>query len=162
MMKLIGVEQFGREIDAELQRFEEQCVKEVQKATRVVLEALFLRTPVWSGETVRNYTASVGRKAGGAPKGHIGPKPPPDSTNALPLGAEHNRPANQNAARADVEGAIGGMKKLKDVFMTNTVGGGKWDLIEYGSAPTPQTARNPGGVSILAMQTARSKLEHFK
>lgn len=162
MMKLTGVEQFNRKIDAELKKFEDECVMEVQKATRVLLEALFLRTPVWSGETVRNYAAAVGRYPGGGSKGHIGPKPPPDHTNRLPIGVEHNRPANQAAARADVEGAIQGMKKLRDVFMTNTVGGGKWDLIEYGSAPTPATARNPGGVSLLAMQTARSKLEHFK
>lgn len=162
MMRVTGQQAFFAQLKDGLKDFEKECVREVQKATRVLIEELFKNTPVWSGETVRNYDAGVGRRPGGGSKGHLGPKPPPRPTSGLALGQEDNRPANESAARADVNSALDGMKTLSDVFVTNRIANQKWDLIDNGSAPTREMARNPGGVSILAMQSARNKLEHFK
>lgn len=146
----------------ELEAFEKQCVEEVKLATRTVVSELFLNTPVWEGETVRNYAVGVGSMPAGGTKAHLGPSPPPRPTNQLTMGTEDNRPANESAARGDMEGAIGAMKKLEDVFVTNLVSAQKWDLIDNGSAPSPDTARNPGGTSVLSVQSARAKLGNFK
>lgn len=147
---------------AELKKFEEQAVAEVKMATRVLVSELFAKTPVWSGETVRNYIAGVGGRPSGISKGHLGPKPPPRPTSGMALGSEDNRSDNETAAMGDVNAAINGMKTLSTVFVTNLIDDSKWDLLEHGSAPTKERSRSPGGVSILALQAARAKLEHFK
>lgn len=142
----------------EVETLEKEAVTTMQQATRIMFVQLFARTPVWSGETVRNYAVGLGSKPAGGSKGYIGRLPPRGETRGQALGEERNRSANESAALADAEGVITGMKKLQDVVVTNFVSSSKWDLIDNGSAPTPATARNPGGVSVLATQSTRNAL----
>lgn len=146
----------------ELKVFEEACVKEVRVATEVLLEALMARTPVWSGESVRNYVVGFNTLPSGSSKGNIGPKPPAHPTGSMPLGPEDNRGPNEAAALNDMRSVISGMNKLGTVHVTNFIDPKKWDLIDNGSAPTKARARNPGGVSMLAIQTTRNKMRNFK
>lgn len=148
--------------EAELKAFEETCVKEVRVATEVLLEALMARTPVWSGESVRNYVVGFNTLPSGSSKGNIGPKPPVRPTSGTPLGSEDNRDANEAAARSDMHAALAGMKKLGTIHVTTFIDPAKWDLLDNGSAPTKATSRSPGGVSMLAVQTTRNKMRNFK
>jgi hypothetical protein len=69
---------------------------------------------------------------------------------------EPRRPANQAAAMAEVMAALQ-PEKLVTYYITNTVNAAKWDLVENGSAPTPERARFPGLVSLLAEQAIRAR-----
>lgn len=74
-----------------------------------------------------------------------------------------NRGSNERAALGAIRGALAALKNLKrNVFITNTINSGKWDLIDRGSAPTAARARNPGGVSALSIQGARATLKNWK
>lgn len=150
---------------AELKRgvgdLEQQAIAETRRAARIILESLFEHTPVWSGETVRNFRFSVGSPPSRGTSAAIG-SGEPGPTNHLPLGAEPRRPANEAAARADLEAALSGMTKLADVFGTNTVGATKWNLLDSGVAPAPGKARNPAGIELPAMQGARGKLPMWR
>ena len=133
-----------------LTSFEKECVVETHKIARTVLEGLFQFTPVWSGETVRNYVAALGRKPSGGTKPSIG--------EPGPYASEQARPANEAAARSDLASVLTNTK-LKDVFFTNLIRADKWELIDSGNAPEPGLARPgySGAVGIRAVQVTRVK-----
>ena len=145
---------------AEVRELEKEAVQEVKNAARVVVDELMRGTPVWEGETVRNYGVSVG---GNSPsyRDALGTGDP-GPTNSMSLGEEPRRGINEDAAKADVERSLAGFRKLGSrIAVVNTVGDTKWDLIDSGSAPTPDMARYPGGVEILATQRAKGRLRNF-
>lgn len=158
-MKLTGIEQTMQQLYAEMEKLEQQAVAETKRAARLLMANLFENTPVWSGETVRNYVFGVGGTPGGGTRSPIGGTPGP--TNAMVMGSEPLRPANEAAAMAELNSVLT-FTKLTDLFATNLIDAAKWDLIDNGAAPSPGKARNPGGVSILAEQSTRNALEHWK
>ena len=152
-----GVATQMKTLRAGLKEFERQAMAEVAASASTALETALRVTPVWEGETVRNYRWG---KDGAVPMGRIAPVGgmPPGPTNDMPLGAEPRRPANEAAARGDMA-AILKVKKLTTFTLTNTVSASKWDLIDNGSAPggPGQRQRGPGGVSKLAEQAVRAR-----
>lgn len=160
MTQFRGVDGEIRKLMAEVRELEKAAVREVQNAARVVVSELMRGTPVWEGETVRNYGVSVGGSSPGY-RDALG-SGDPGPTNSMSLGEEPRRGINQDAANADVERALAAYRKLGPrVVVVNTVSDAKWDLIDGGSAPTPESARYPGGVEILATQRARGRLRNF-
>lgn len=142
----------------EVEDFRTQCVEEMKGAARTVTQEMMDRTPVWSGKTVRNYQWGAGAAPGGQIEALGGHPPRGVSTGSMGLGEEPNRPANEAAALDDMESVLSDYDDLrKPLVVTNN--SDIWDLIDNGSAPTPERARNPGGVSILAEQATKSKLE---
>jgi hypothetical protein len=139
-----------------VKQFEKEGAKVTADATLVLVDALMARTPVWSGETVRNYAVGVGSAPSGA-KSAIGGVEPGD-TNNMPLGPEPRRARNEAAARAEAQAVIN-PEKLVNYVVTNTVASSKWDLVENGSAPTPDRARYPGGITALAQQSFRARFQ---
>lgn len=150
-----------------------QAVQRVKNAARVVTTEFMDRTPVWSGDTVRNYQWGIGGIVGGYQEpiggpgyvpggGHVAQrKGDPGPTNSMPLGIEPRRNDNEVAARGDMEGVLDGYTELANLYLTNF--GPDWDLVDSGSAPTPERSRAPGGVSVLAEQSARDALgDDFK
>lgn len=149
-----------RRLMAEVRELEREAVREVQNAARIVVDELMRGTPVWEGETVRNYGVSVG---GNSPsyRAAIGTGDP-GPTNSMSLGEEPRRGINEDAAKADMERTLAAFKKLGPrIAVINTVDEKKWDLVDSGSAPTPEMARYPGGVEILATQRAKGRLRNF-
>ena len=151
-------------IDAELNKVRKQLkakkkegVAEVGKAVNIFMSALMARTPVWSGETVLNYTVGLGGfdtayKGGGSP-----PSTPqgPDT----PMGGEQMRASAEGTAMARANSVVASMgEELQSAFITNNVSPAKWDLIDNGSAPTKDRARNPGGVSATAILVGKQAL----
>lgn len=149
-------------VDAEIKRLfqgvkdlEKEAIAEVQRAAVVVTQEMMALTPVWQGTTVRNFAASVGGSVSGNEKSPIGGVAP-GPTNSMGLGEEPRRPANEAEALADVQGAVAGMRNLQDVFVGNTAN--DFNAVDSGALPTPQKARNPGGVIRPAQANARAKL----
>jgi hypothetical protein len=160
MAGLVGISSTIAAMKKEIKQLEQQGVEEVRNAATIVVRKMQSRTPVWTGETVRNYTAGIGSKNPARSPGSG--EPPPGSTPSG-LGNEMNRGSNERAALGAIRGALAALKNLKrNVFITNTINSGKWDLIDRGSAPTAARARNPGGVSALSIQGARATLKNWK
>lgn len=155
-MKIVGVKAEMNRIKSHVRGFEKDAVATMRNAAIVVLKQLFSRTPVWSGETVRNYAVGVGSMPAGGSKGSLGGDPGPTSEQRL--GEENNRPVNESAALSDAQSALGTMTRLKSVFITNLVDADKWGLVDSGSAPDKNRARNPGGVSKIAELNAKAIL----
>lgn len=136
---------------------EKAAVVEVKRAGAVVIEAMFRRTPVWEGTSVRNFVAGIGKVAGGSEKPPID-NGPPGPTNLMAIGEEPRRPPNEAAARGEMQGVLKTLKKLQDVWFSNN--SRDFDLVDAGAAPggPGQKIRNPGGVMLLAKQLARAQL----
>lgn len=167
-MGFINIDTFDADAQRAVDDFNKECLAEVKNAARVVTDEMMARTPVWSGKTVRNYAWGVGGPGGGYTEpsnGGVGPRHP-SGRGAHPspsLGEEPNRAENEDAAKQEMEGVLGGISdfmQMSPLVLTNH--SPIWDLVDNGSAPTPERARNPGGVSILAEQAAKGKLENFK
>lgn len=159
-MALAGAAALITAMKAEIKKLEEQGIAEVKKAARTVVTKMQSRTPVWTGETVRNYTAGIGGKNGAR---HPGSAEPPEGSTPTGLGNEVNRSSNENAALSGISSALAALRNLKqNVQITNTIDSGKWDLIDNGSAPTRERARNPGGVSSISIAGARAVLKNWK
>lgn len=157
MARFSGVDGAMRELRGELKKLEKEAVAETQRAGKVVTEAMFSRTPVWEGTSVRNFKAGIGAPAGGGETPPI-EAGPPGPTNIMSIGEEPRRGPNEAAARAEINGVLAGLKKLANVYFTNTAA--HFDLVDAGRAPGApnQRIRNPGGVMMLAQQLARAKL----
>lgn len=161
MFKITNIDSFISGIKAEVEKTRQQAISEMLRASRLLLNELMSKTPVWSGETVRNYVAGIGAASGGtkAAAGTVDPGP----TNSMSLGEEPRRAENEAAARADLETALAGFNNLAlKIAFTNTVAPDKWDLIDNGKAPEPGRVRYASVISVLAEQSARTRLEHFK
>lgn len=156
---LTGIAGEIAKMKAEIKLLEKKGVDEVKRAANIIVRKLQARTPVWTGETVRNYTAGVGGKNSSHTAGSD--EPPPGST-PRGLGNEENRGVNERGAIAAINSLLGSLNNLKrNIHITNTIGSAKWDLIDNGSAPTKARARNPGGVSGLAIAGARALLRNW-
>lgn len=157
MTYFTGVSAEMKRLRDAVKAFEKEAVQEVKLAAITVIQALQSKTPVWSGETVRNYAVGIGTRPLGASKSPLGTGDPGD-TNNMPLGPEPRRSENEAAAIADATQALTRMRRLQSVVVGNLVSEEKWNLVDSGSAPTPERARYPGGVGIAGEQKARQLL----
>ena len=139
-------------LQAQIDKFEQQCVEASVDVAFALQRNLFSRTPVWSGDTLRNYQWGVGSMPSGAhvqPSGSL-PSSPYDFS-------EENREPNENSVLQEME-SLYEITKLQNLLVTNNIDPQKWDLIDAGDAPMPGRGRNPGGVSTLALQDTRTQL----
>jgi hypothetical protein len=156
----------SQEVMAELKQ---QALERMKNAARTAMGEFMALTPVWSGKTVRNYAWGIGEAPSGGMKEPIGGdgyvpgagwaaqrKGDPGPTNSMALGDEPRRAANEEAALADMEDVLSGYTELRPLVLTNF--SDVWDLVDNGSAPTPERSRSPGGVSILAEQATKANL----
>ena len=165
VVQVSGVDAEFAELRRALVNFESQAVRVMRAAAIVVIEQMFLGTPVWSGETVRNYAVGVGQLPVGGSRGFInnGEEGNTNQGGKGPLGPENRRAANEAAALSDARATLVSYKSLKDsLFITNLVDDGKWAIVDGGDAPTTKLARYPGGVALLGEQRARAKLVDFE
>lgn len=158
-VNITGVGDWQAKVKAEMKKLNEKAVKEVAEAAFIVSEAFFDRTPVWEGTTIRNYQWGKSPIRGGQLSA-IG-SGDPGHTGFMPLGAEPRRPANEAAVMAQLRGVLP-KDKLHDLYLTNTVRPEQWDLVDNGAAPRRSRARNPGGVTKIAIANAKSRLKNFK
>lgn len=137
---------------------EKQAVEETRRAAIVVQDAFFSFTPVWEGETIRNYAWGINGAPPSGVKQEIG-SGDPGPTGRMPLGVEPRRAANEDAVMSELRSLLT-FNRLVNLSLTNNAP--IWDLVDNGSAPTSERARNPGGVSKNAVAAARSVLAHWR
>lgn len=163
-MGFTGVAMWLTVANREMEDFEKEAIELMKTAARTVTREMMDRTPVWSGGTVRNYVWAVGESPGGGEKSPVGGPGERFGRRSgkapFGLGEEPRRADNEAAAEADMEAVLAGYTQLRNLHCENF--SDIWDLVDNGSAPTPDRARNPGGVSVLAVQSTKSKLENFK
>lgn len=157
-MAVIGIDQTVAQLRDELKAFEKKCAERAAACVQTLVDELMAGTPVWSGETVRNYSASVGTTASATKQAPID-NGDPGPTNAMALGAEPRRGPNEAAVRSEVAGVVS-RDKLQNYAIGNGIDADKWDLVENGGAPggPGQRVRYPGGVSKLATQRTIIKM----
>lgn len=153
MAQFIGLSEFDH-LFAGIKEMEQKAIEEVRRAAGIITREFFSNTPVWSGETVRNYSWG----AGGVPSG--GTKAPSGSLPHRGDSSEANRGANESAALSDMDAVIP-RERLMDMFLSNLIDSQKWNLIDAGLAPWPGKSRYPGGVEIMSVQAAKSVLKNW-
>lgn len=172
-MPIVGTQRMMARLREDIVRFERQAVEEVKAGVRTFTEALFQNTVVWEGDVIRNYQWAAASAGGGGgrrlPVGGRGTgsrayrrevDPGPTGTMGPPPAGEPRRVPNEAAARADMERVLSGVQRLADFFVSNS--SDHADLVDSGSAPTPERSRHPGGVTRLAAQTLRARSRNWK
>jgi hypothetical protein len=142
-------------IDADVAKGIKKFANLVDMTTNAVHYSLMEKTPVFTGETVRNYIWTEGTPFGGLAKA-IGNQPP-GPTNSQPLGTETRRPANEVAATITLEN-LSFVNPFKKYFVTNnspSVGG-----LELGKLPgNGKRSRSPNGMFLITEQVVNSKIK---
>jgi hypothetical protein len=152
-----GIDKVTGKMKQAVDKVRKDAVEEQRNAARTAMKRFFARTPVWTGETIRNYAWGIGSGASVHHEAEGGGEP--GKTNEMPLGPEPRRAANEAAAWADMEAVLAKLTVLNSLMMTNS--SPHFDLVDAGSAPggPNQQIRNPGGVVMLAMQDVKSQLK---
>ena len=161
-LKLIGLDKFFSKIQKAWQKLFVYANREVKAAAITLQVNLNNRTPVWQGDVISSYRWQKGESPSQeSPIKNFGDQEP--GTNKMPLpDGEDNRPLAEQRSMALLKGVLASMPKDKLVSLTVTNKSDIWDLIDSGSAPTKDRARNPGGVSRIALQMTRAKHVNFK
>lgn len=156
--KLHGIPIARAALKKHLLGFTQEVHVEISMGAKILTKAFLMRTPVWSGETVVNYVWGRGR-ANLKKRSSLGTWR--GSNVGVPLGGEANRGANEAVVMGNLTATFqfkGKNSIPKKYVFVNNIDPVKWDLINMGAAPNKQAARNPGGVTRLAMQKAMAQL----
>lgn len=167
MAQISGIPTTIKRIKKEAEKMVRAGNTAVRNAARAAIRSYHSNTPVWSGETVRNYKVAIkGSKPGySVPSGGRVNFEAGNWGNDESLKNEARRGANQSASYAEANGrlkATNNVKELMDVVVFNAVGGSKAGLIEAGAAPTPDKSRYPGGLTAKASAVAQRQLDKAK
>lgn len=136
-----GIQKFGALIDV---------------VTNAVHFSLMAKTPVHSGETVRNYIWTVNQPFNGPSISPIAGGPT-GQTNKMPLGSEPRRSANEAAATTTLE-ALNFKNPFKKYFVTNNspqVRGLELGLLPMGDG---FTSRSPSGMFLITEVAVNSQI----
>lgn len=145
---------FNNGLNASIKRFEKKWMMRNRVLVSEAMKRLIAKTPVFTGQTVRNYVASNGRPYSGEVKSGSHPV---EATNKLPLGVEQLR--GGAAAEAMATLASVDFSDPYDVFfITNrspAVAG-----LEIGALPqAPLSQRSPQGMFGVTLQELTAMLD---
>lgn len=145
---------FTTSLNRAIERFERQWIKRNKILVTQGMKRLIAKTPVYTGQTVRNYVASNGTAFSGGTKDGANPVEP---TNRLPLGAERLRSAAAGEAIATLA-AVDFSDPYDVFFITNrspAVAG-----LEIGELPGPPlSSRSPAGMFGVTLQELTAMLD---
>ena len=125
--------------------------RQIIKFAIMLNERLLAKTPVWEGETLRNWRWTIGAPDLGPPIPAVGGTEP-GHTNSMALGTEPRRASNEDAQRAGFAIFLGELEASKEpvsVYLTNTAKSAMG--VELGLLPTPGQSRSPKGVLYLSV-----------
>lgn len=126
-------------------------IRYVDRFVVALNDNLLGNTPVWEGTTVRNWHWSIGAPDRAAPDEAIGDGPT-GRTNAMPLGPEPRRPANEGAELTEFDQFrrnLQAQTKPINIYVTNTSPNAV--SLEFGMLPTPATSRRKKGMLLLSL-----------
>lgn len=137
-----GKEEARAKAMASLAAVEARAAKNIERLCVQIDDHIKARTPVWSGQAVRNYIWTFDNPNmmvhDAIDNGEPGP------TNSMPLGAEPRRGPNEAAARESLTGLDFG-NPFRPIFLTNL----SPDItgLELGTLPGPPlSSRSPNGM----------------
>lgn len=138
----IDLGSFLSDFEKALDGIKEQIGRRVRDIVYLLDQKLHERTPVWSGQAVRNMIWSMDGNQGEV----FAEIPVPTEmggTSSMALGSEPRRPVNQQAAQATLAEL-----DFSDPFRVYTIANNSPDmpLIEDGSSGLPGRSRAPNGV----------------
>lgn len=147
MSVVVNSKEFNNGLDSFVKRFERQYRIGLRKLVTEAMKGLLAKTPVHTGETIKNYVATVGSPYSGAVKLAGDPI---EATNHLSLGAEQLRSANASVSMATLFGI-----NLSDPFVTIYITNKSPNVagLEYGELPKPPyQPRSPKGMFRVTLQ----------
>jgi len=152
----IDTRSFLRALDSFGKGYKERLSQRLARISWIVHERITERTPVWTGETLRNWQWSVGVAPEGVPQPAVGNEPT-GRTNDMPLGMEPRRPANQMVADASYNAIDFSNPFQKFIFSNNSP---SIEGLEYGLYPLPPlNQRSPQGMVRLTFAEVSEMLE---
>jgi len=151
-----NIPQFKKDINDYFPKWKKEFAKRLNNISRYSHKQLMSKTPVYEGTTVRNYILTMNTPSS-TTYSPIG-SGPTGQTNAMPLGSEPRRPANEAAAAESLNNLkIDVNNPFVRIFISNnsdSVAG-----LEVGALPgTPLQSRSPNGMFGITMEQLLSKL----
>lgn len=146
MSVVVNAAQVRKGLGLAIKNFEKKFKRRNRRILTEAMRRIIARTPVHTGQTVRNYVASVGRPS------RAGVKPgytPVEPTNRLPLGSEQLRGRAEAEAMASVR-AVNFNKPYEKFYITNRSPAAAG--LEAGALPgEPMRSRSPNGMIGITM-----------
>lgn len=144
-------------VDKDVQKGIQKFTALIDKVTNAVHFSLLEKTPVHSGETVRNYIWTQDSPFNGPSISPIA-NSPTGQTNKMALGSEPRRSINEAAATATLE-ALTFSKPFKKYFVTNNAPQVRG--LEAGELPTGPglTSRSPKGMFLITEVAVNAKIK---
>jgi hypothetical protein len=145
--------QFKNSLRGVTPRFEKKIADRIVATAHFVHKSLIDKTPVWEGQTVRNYIMTIGTGFSGrleaSGNGATG------KTSKLALGNEPRRAENANAA-LESGNVLNSKNAFNKIFITNNsenVAG-----LERGELPDSARSRSPNGMFALTLEEVINRL----
>lgn len=149
-----GTSSLFRMIDQSVIDVVDEFSDTVEGTVNTVHESLTSKTPVYSGQTVRNYRWSVGSPYSGPALEALGTEEP-GNTGSMPLGTEPRRSANEEDSAKTLR-LLDFKNPFKAFYVTNkspAISG-----LEKGELPTEGRSRSPKGMFLITEMAVNTKL----
>lgn len=156
-IKMTGANQFLAGLRKQIRVPETIIRKKVEGLVYHAHHSITSKTPVWSGQSLRNWVWSMDQPTNNTLEAIDNGPPGPTST--MPLGAEPRRGPNQASSDATLESLSFG-KPFRMYWLSNNAP----DIVklEYGQLPTPATSRNSAGMVRVTVQELLARLKMGK
>ena len=150
---VVNADSFCNGLDRSWDRFEKRFGLRMKRLVTSAMSRLLARTPVFTGQSVASYRASVGAPSSSAPA----PKSKPvEATNKLALGTEALRPSSEAPSRASLN-TITTSNPFQTYWIVNKAP--MISALEDGLLPyEPLRPRNPAGMFAVTLQELASNL----
>lgn len=155
MLEMTGLDKFLAGLQ-EAKKLPDNLIRmKLNFALPFIHEEITSKTPVWTGESLRNWVWSTAEPNTAPPQPALGSMPP-GPTNSMALGAEPRRPVNQAAVDASFA-----KLNLRNPYQQFWFSNNSPDIIdlEYGKLPTPGTSRSSKGMVRVTVQNLILALE---
>lgn len=129
--------------------------RKIQNTVHAVHFSLHAKTPVWTGQAIRNYVWGKNQDPAGGELPEIEQPAYPGNTNMMPLGTEPRRPANAAASTATLHALAFNRPWGKYIVINRAHDIG---LLERGMAPEAARSRSPNGMFGVTVQEVIAKL----
>ena len=151
-----GISSLKAALDKELELIDKEFSSTVKNTVEAVHDSLTSKTPVYTGQTVRNYIWQEGEGYSGPPLPAID-NGPEGFTNSMPLGTEPRRRPNEDAATKTVTSL-----NFSDPYKKYTVVNSSPAILglEMGELPgNGKKSRSPNGMFLITETAINSKLK---
>lgn len=148
MITLSGLDGLLKALEAEKRVPDEMVRKVLKKVLTLTHKNVTMRTPVFTGKSLRNWVWSMDTPSSTANLPAIGTGDP-GQTSKMSLGSEPRRPANQAAVDASFA-ALDLSKPMRAYWLSNR----STEImdLEYGKLPSPGRSRSPAGMAAITFQ----------